>query len=70
MNDLDRILGSERGIIPSPAFPDRVMSAVRSEAAQPAPIAFPWRRVAPILAVWGVALAAGIVLFTIVLVRS
>jgi hypothetical protein len=70
MDDLDRILGSERGVTPSPTFTDRVMSAVRSEAAGPAPIAFPWRRVAPVLVLWGVALAAAIVLFAIVLARS
>jgi hypothetical protein len=70
MSDLDRILSSEPAVTPSASFASRVMSAVRSEAAVPAPIAFPWRRVAPVLVVCGAALAVACVLFAMMLTRS
>ena len=50
MDDLDRILSTDRGIAPSSGFTDAVMRAVRYEAAAPPPIPFPWRRVLPIFA--------------------
>jgi hypothetical protein len=34
-------------ILPSSGFADAVMTAVRAEAAAPAPIAFPWKRAVP-----------------------
>ena len=70
MDDLDRILGSQRDISPSAGFAGRVMAAVRREAAGPAPIAFPWHRVVPLLVVQGAALGFGLLLWTIVLIRS
>lgn len=47
MDDFDRILSSEPVVRPSAAFRDRVMGAVRLEAATPPPIEFPWRRFLP-----------------------
>jgi hypothetical protein len=47
MNDLDRILSEETIIRPSSGFASRVMDAVRSELAAPAPLDFPWRRFLP-----------------------
>ena len=70
MDDLDRILGSQRDINPSASFASRVMAAVRREAAGPAPIAFPWRRFVPLLVVQGAALLLGLALWTLVLIRS
>jgi hypothetical protein len=69
-DDLERILASERGVTPSPDFVSRVMSGVRREAALPPAIAFPWRRLRPILVACGAALAAAFVLFAILLSRS
>jgi len=56
-DDIERLLTSEELIEPSPGFAASVMSAVRREAAEVAPIAFPWRRVLPGL----VLVAAGLV---------
>jgi len=50
MDDLDRILSTDRSITPAPQFTQTVMRAVRYEAAAPPPIPFPWRRVLPIFA--------------------
>jgi len=50
----DRILAAEEKLVPSSGFAAAVMERVREEAAAPLPISFPWRRVAP-----GLALAAG-----------
>jgi hypothetical protein len=48
---LDRIFMSERDdILPSSGFVGSVMEAVRSEAATPPPIPFPWKRALPGLA--------------------
>jgi hypothetical protein len=46
VNEIDRILSSEAQGGPSGEFTDRVMRAVRREARAPAPIRFPWRRLA------------------------
>jgi hypothetical protein len=66
--DIDRILSGKQEIVPSSGFLDSVMDAVRREAVAPPPIAFPWRRAAPGLAVAFLAivwvLVATIVLFT------
>jgi len=48
--ELDRILSSETGIVPSSGFTTSVMEAVRREAAMPPPIPFPWKRALPGLA--------------------
>ncbi len=47
MENLDRILGTEEELAPSSGFVLAVMERVREEAATPAPIPFPWRRVVP-----------------------
>jgi hypothetical protein len=45
---LDAALGSEQDhILPSSGFADAVMTAVRQQAAAPAPIPFPWKRALP-----------------------
>jgi hypothetical protein len=44
-------------IVPSPGFVDAVMTSVRAEASTPPPIAFPWARVWPAVAL-GAALTA------------
>ena len=50
-DELDRIFMSERDdILPSSGFVGSVMEAVRSEAATPPPIPFPWKRALPGLA--------------------
>ncbi|MBZ5578975.1 MAG: hypothetical protein LAP40_20635 [Acidobacteriia bacterium] len=58
--ELDRILSGEGGIVPSSGFTAGVMDAIRSEAATPPPIPFPWKRALPGLAAWVVALVAAI----------
>jgi hypothetical protein len=45
--DIDRILSREDEILPSSGFGAAVMEAVRSEAAAPPPIPFPWKRAWP-----------------------
>lgn len=47
MDEIDRILSNEPPLRPSAGFRDRVMNAVREQAATPEPIAFPWRRFLP-----------------------
>ena len=44
---LDRILASEEELVPSSGFVASVMQRVREEAAAPAPIPFPWKRLVP-----------------------
>ena len=51
-DELDRIFMPEKDdILPSSGFVASVMEAVRSEAATPPPIPFPWKRALPMLAV-------------------
>lgn len=50
-DDLDRVLSEEEGILPSSGFTASVMDAVRREVLTPPPIAFPWRRALPGMAV-------------------
>lgn len=45
--DLDRILAEEEKLAPSSGFVASVMERVREEAAAPAPIPFPWKRIVP-----------------------
>lgn len=47
MNELDRILANEEELQPMTGFSTRVMRAVREEAQETAPIAFPWSRFLP-----------------------
>jgi len=54
-DNLDRILKSEEDLVPSSGFVAAVMERVREEAAAPAPIPFPWRRLVP-----GIVLAVGL----------
>jgi hypothetical protein len=56
MDELDRILSSETEIIPSSRFISSVMNSVRSEAAEPPPIPFPWKWAMPGIVAWIVAL--------------
>jgi hypothetical protein len=46
-DELDRILLSEQSLLPSSGFASSVMDAIAKEAATPAPIPFPWKRVLP-----------------------
>jgi hypothetical protein len=46
-DDLDRILGQEKKILPSSGFAASVMEAVRREAATPPPLSFPWKLALP-----------------------
>jgi hypothetical protein len=58
--ELDRILSKEPEIEPSAEFATSVMKAVRTEAAAPPPISFPWVCAAPLLACWGLLATASI----------
>ncbi|HEY1342114.1 MAG TPA: hypothetical protein VGF59_31615 [Bryobacteraceae bacterium] len=60
--DLDRILSSEDLLQPSSGFAMDVMAAARRQAAEPAPLPFPWFRLAAGLAASLVIAAAGTVL--------
>ena len=46
-DDLDRIMARDDEIVPSSGFASSVMDAVRSEAAAPPAIPFPWKRALP-----------------------
>ena len=61
-DELDRILSSNDDILPSSGLAASVMEAIRSEAATPPPIPFPWKRALPGLAAAGVALVWMLVL--------
>lgn len=63
--NFDHILSNEKDVVPSAAFVRNVMAAVRREASSPAPISFPWRRVAPGLVIVAVALTAFLVVAVI-----
>ncbi len=54
-DDLDRILSSrDDDILPSSGVAASVMETIRSDAATPAPIPFPWKHALPGLAAAGV----------------
>ena len=55
-DDIDRMLSSEDGILPSSGFVASVLAAVRREAATPPPIPFPWTRAWPVAAAAAIAL--------------
>jgi hypothetical protein len=59
--ELDRILSNKDEIVPSSGFTASVMEAVRREAAEPPPIAFPWKRALPGLVLAGLMILAVIV---------
>src|SRR5262249_62238214 len=61
-DDLDRILSSEDLLEPSSDFVMDVMAAVRRQAAEPAPVRFPWSRFIAGLAAALVTAAAGTML--------
>jgi len=46
-HEVDYILSKEKEIVPSTKFAASVMDAIRSEAASPPPISFPWVRALP-----------------------
>ena len=56
-HELNRALSAVPDLVPSSGFALSVMDAVR-EAAMPAPIPLPWKRLLPGLAAWAIALAA------------
>jgi hypothetical protein len=58
---IDRILGEDPPLRPTSGFADSVMDAVRREAEGPEPLSFPWRRVAPGMAVCLVAIVAAVI---------
>jgi hypothetical protein len=60
-DELDCVLSREAEINPSSGFVRSVMAAVRSEAAAPPPIPFPWKRALPGLLVFVVAIAWSVV---------
>jgi len=55
--ELDRILGGENDVLPSPGFHASVMAAVHREATAPPPIPFPWKRAWPAMAAAALTLA-------------
>lgn len=61
MDETDRILSEDEAIQPSLGFSARVMRAVRDEAEQTKPLAFPWRRLLPGLCVCAVLILAAAV---------
>jgi len=61
-DDIGPLLASEEMIEPSPGFTASVMGAVRREAEAVEPIAFPWRRALPGLALCAAGLVAGLAL--------
>ena len=65
-DEIERVLATEEGLIPSSGFMASVMERVEEEAAVPPPIPFPWKRAVP-----GIVLAAGVFgCGTVELVRS
>jgi hypothetical protein len=52
-------LRTEEVVQPSPAFSRQVMASVHREALTPAPLAFPWRRLAAGIAGCGALIVAG-----------
>jgi len=46
MDELDRILAAADPLVPSAGFANRVMTAVRTAAAEEPPLPFPWGRFA------------------------
>ena len=60
-DNLDRVLSREPEIVPSSGFVGSVMAAVRSEAAAPPSIPFPWKRALPGLLACAVAIAWSVV---------
>jgi hypothetical protein len=60
-HELDHILSREKEIVPSAKFTASVMDAIRSEAAAPPPIFFPWIRALP-----GVIAGAGALFWVVV----
>jgi hypothetical protein len=59
-HEINRALSGEPEIVPSSGFAESVMDAVRSEAAAPPPIPFPWRRALPGLIAWAMAIAIAV----------
>jgi hypothetical protein len=58
-DEIDRILAKHDPIVPSAAFTASVMSVVEHAGAAPAPLSFPWWRVAPgLVALGGVLVTA------------
>jgi hypothetical protein len=60
-DEINRIMSEEEEILPSSGFLDSVMLAVRSEAAAPPAIPFPWKRALPLLALGTITLVALVV---------
>jgi len=60
-NEIERALRDDRTIAPSPEFAGRVMRVVRQRADEREALAFPWRRLAPGLALCAAIVAVGLV---------
>lgn len=60
-DSIERILAAEGELIPSSGFLSSVMEQVEEEAATPAPIPFPWKRILPGLVLIAGALGWGVV---------
>jgi len=60
--ELDRILSKQTDMAPSSGFVHSVMDVVRTEAAVPPPIPFPWRWALPGIAAFGAAIVWLIIL--------
>lgn len=58
VDDLDRILSTERSVTSSPEFAHSVMRALRHEAVTPPAIPLTWRRMMPLIAAAAVLLIA------------
>ena len=61
---IDEILRSDPGVDPSLGFTERVMAAVRLEAAQSDALGFPWKRLT-----WGLVACALVTVVALLLVR-
>jgi len=62
-DEIERALRAEPLVEPSTGFAASVMAAVRAEATAPPPLAFPWRRALPAMAVAGLCLVATAIAF-------
>ena len=62
--EIDRALGNDQRITPTPEFAARVMGVVRREVREPEALGFPWRRLLPGLTACAILTLAGLLLGT------
>ena len=62
--EIDRALGNDQRITPTPEFAARVMGVVRREAREREALGFPWRRLLPGLTACAILTLAGLLLGT------